>query len=99
MLVNFIPLTGVSDVLFIFHNCLLYSLYSFEYKWVQMGWPLNQRLSFLESNWPYFVGFGLPLTLLTWWPGDFFISGCVFSILFPIFIVSGNEAEPVANIG
>jgi len=93
-LVSQIPLAWVADALYLFHMCLLTSLYAFDYKWVQMGWPLHQRLTHLETNWPYFVGFGLPLTLLTWWPGEFFISGCVFSILFPIFIISGNEAEP-----
>jgi len=93
----YIPLSGVNEVLFIVHNSLLYSLYAFEYKWIQMGWPLHQRLSFIENNWPYFLGFGFPLTFLTWLARDFFISGCVFSILFPVFIVSANEAEPVVN--
>lgn len=81
------------DALYIFHMCLLYSLYSFEYKWVQMGWPLHQRLQYLESNWPYFLGFGLPLSVITYCPNDFFISGSVFAIVFPLFIIAGNEAE------
>jgi len=96
-LAGLVPLYGVADLLYIFHMCLLYSLYSFEYKWIQMGWKLHQRLAFLENNWPYFLGFGLPLTLLTWWPGDLIISGFLFSVFFPIFIISGNEAEPVVN--
>jgi len=93
------PLTYISDVLFLLHMTLLYSLYSFEYKWVQMGWPLHHRLAFLETNWPYFVGFGLPLALLTWWPNDFYLSGCIFSIVFPLFIIAGNEAQVQLNTG
>ncbi|CAL8101289.1 unnamed protein product [Orchesella dallaii] len=84
------------DALYIFHMCLLYSLYSFEYKWVQMGWPLHQRLQYLESNWPYFLGFGLPLSVITYCPSDYFISGSVFAIVFPLFIIAGNEAEVVS---
>jgi len=84
------------DALYILHMCLLYSLYSFEYKWVQMGWPLHQRLQYLESNWPYFLGFGLPLSVITYCPNDFFISGSLFAIVFPLFIISGNEAEVTA---
>ncbi len=93
-LLSLTPLPApLPDALYILHMCLLYSLYSFEYKWVQMGWPLHQRLQYLESNWPYFLGFGLPLSIITYCPSDFFISGCLFAIVFPIFIIAGNEAE------
>lgn len=64
MVVNLLPFNYVS-VVCNFHLCLLYSLYSFEYKWCNMGWELHKRLTYIETNWPYFVGFGTIMTILT----------------------------------
>merc|ERR1711997_1034373 len=83
-----IPIGAVSRMMSIFHLCLLNALYSFEYKWYNQGLELHKRLSFIESHWPYFLGFGLPLALITSYPESQVVSGCVFSILFPLFLVS-----------
>jgi len=94
-----LPIKILGSALNLLHLCLLHSLYSFEYKWFSQGLSLHKRLAFVETNWPYFLGFGLPLAVFTSMPENTVVSGCVFSILFPLFIVSGNQASIVASPG
>lgn len=52
---------------------MLYSLYAFEYKWCKIGWELHKRLLFIETNWAYFIGFGLPLSIITALPQSYVV--------------------------
>ncbi len=88
-----IPIEILGKAVHTLHMCLIHALYSFEYKWYNQGLELHKRLSFVECNWPYFLGFGLPLAFITSIPDSQVVSGCVFSSLFPLFLVSGNQAH------
>ncbi|KAI9143032.1 etoposide-induced protein 2.4-domain-containing protein [Paraphysoderma sedebokerense] len=76
----------------------IYSFYSFEYKWVNRGWGLEERCSYFEERWCYFSGFGFPFTLFTFFFPQI-ISGGIFALLFPMYIIMANAATPLPRPG
>ena len=95
MVVGLIPAIGI--FLSYSHLTLLYSLYSFEYAWMDHRVSVNQRIAMIEEKWPYFMGFGLPLTVATALPNSFIISACVFAVLFPLFLIIACDTEPMSS--
>jgi len=97
-----IPIPPLADFFYFLHLCLLYALYSFEYKWFNMGWDVTKRLAAVESSWPYYFGFGIPLAFCSggvFFPVSFVVSGCIFSVMFPLFIISANHNQVPAASG
>ena len=92
-LMNLIPLGWLTQVLCHVHLSFLYSLYSFEYKFYNMGWDIKKRMNFIESRWPYFFGFGLSLSVILSFAGPYIYSATLFASIFPAFILSAIETE------
>ncbi|ORZ41503.1 etoposide-induced protein 2.4-domain-containing protein [Catenaria anguillulae PL171] len=74
-------------------TCWQNAMYCFEYKWVQKGWSLEHRLRHIEDQWPYYLGFGLPTTALTFYASSVVSSG-VFAVLFPLYIITATLTTP-----
>ncbi|KAG1445195.1 hypothetical protein G6F56_009996 [Rhizopus delemar] len=86
-----IPVLGMP--LSLLMNCIITSYYCFEYKWIYMGWNIEQRLSFMEKHWSFFLGFGFPMTILTFFL-TFLRSGAIFNLVYPFFIIMAILAVP-----
>lgn len=75
------------------HMSFLYSLYAFEYKWCNKGWDIKRRIYFIESRWPYFMGFGFSLSLILSFVESYIISATLFASVFPAYILSAIESN------
>ncbi|ORX94078.1 EI24-domain-containing protein [Basidiobolus meristosporus CBS 931.73] len=91
-LVHAIPIVG--PFISFTYLCWLNAYYSFEYKWINKGWSLDQRLNYFEEHWAYFAGFGFPGTICSFFFPSFINVG-VFALLFPLFIIMANKAVPM----
>jgi etoposide-induced 2.4 mRNA len=89
-----IPIPVLATVIGHMCLCLLYSFYAFEYAWIYANLTVKQRVERIESYWPYFLGFGLPLTIIsTQLFKSIIVNECIFSILFPFAIVAATSVK------
>ncbi|CAG8831098.1 28013_t:CDS:2, partial [Racocetra persica] len=91
-IVYVIPVIG--PIISFMYFCWIYAYYSFEYKWINQGWSLEQRIGYFEERWSYFAGFGFMFTVITFFV-DQFLSAGVFALLFPLYIIMANNALPM----
>jgi len=79
--------------------CWLYALYCFDYRWAdvfQEQDPLtkfDKLLGYFEMHWIYFLGFGAPLMVSSYF-FTYFVSWGIFAISFPAFIILAAKAKP-----
>ncbi|KAI8079721.1 etoposide-induced protein 2.4-domain-containing protein [Halteromyces radiatus] len=90
-----IPYIGV--ILGFMMNSIVMAYYSFEYKWIELGWTQEHRLSFVEQHWAYFLGFGIPASLFTFFLSSL-RSGAMFAFTFPIFIMMASIATTTPSM-
>ncbi|KJE93033.1 hypothetical protein CAOG_003894 [Capsaspora owczarzaki ATCC 30864] len=91
-MIHFIPLIGPYASFLLM--AWLYSMYCFEYKWINEGQSLDQRVAYFEEHWAYLAGFGTPFAALTFFFPQFIGAG-LFALAFPGFIIMANSASPV----
>ncbi|XP_065837992.1 etoposide-induced protein 2.4 homolog [Oscarella lobularis] len=97
VLVGLIPPASLGLILNVAHLSLLYALYSFEYAWMDRHVSVVERLAKIECDWPYYLGFGLPLTIATVLPNSIVVSASVFAVLFPAFLIIASDVEPATT--
>jgi len=90
-LCKFAPIIG--PPFYFLSLCWLNAVYCFDYKWSNRGMELRERIACCEKRWLYFIGFGLPVTLATFF-FEYFISYSLISLLFPLFIPIAMYGSP-----
>ncbi|VDN29951.1 unnamed protein product [Gongylonema pulchrum] len=88
LVVNYMPVPYISSFLAFIHLALLNALFSFEYLWMSLGIGLNARINRIERNWPYFLGYGTTLTVLTSLTDSMMVNALLFGVFFPFAIIS-----------
>lgn len=93
LLSQHLPIPLITPVIVFIHMALLNSMYCFDYFFDSFNIFMNRRRYYFETRWPYFLGFGTPLTLACSFSSNMFVNGVIFSLLFPLFIISSYKAN------
>jgi len=94
-----VPLLG-APVGFFF-SLLVASLYAFDHTWSKRQVPVSRRHTLVEQGWPYFLGFGTPVTLITFFLPVFrslAVSAAIFPFLMCVANASAEEAIRQADM-
>ncbi|GAA5968765.1 hypothetical protein JCM3765_000859 [Sporobolomyces pararoseus] len=77
-----------------FYACIVDAYYCFEQHWLRNGWPFDDRVRHIEQRWAYALGFGFPITFLSWWSSDPIVNLAVFALLYPLFQLTSTVSIP-----
>ncbi|SCV69294.1 BQ2448_2314 [Microbotryum intermedium] len=79
------------------YSCIVDSWYCWEQQMVRSKWPFAERVKQLDSRWAYHLGFGFPITLLSWWSAEPIVTLAIFSLFYPFFQVmaTASIAQPL----
>jgi etoposide-induced 2.4 mRNA len=89
-LVGYLPLLGAPLQIAMF--AWLSAFYCFDYRWRFGGFNIEQRKQAFASDWAFFLGFGLPITLASHFL-PFFISYGIYAVVFPPMIITCIAAQ------
>lgn len=93
MMSQYLPIPIITPFIFFVHMALLHSMYCFDYFFESYNFSFNRRANYFETRWPYFLGFGTPLTIATSIFSSMFANGVMYAILFPLFIISSYKVN------
>lgn len=91
--VGWVPLVGRVAGLIL--TCWTYSFYAFEYVWSMQGVDFLARVQRIESQWLFFLGFGVPCALASFF-GNTLVNAGVLSLMFPA--VRGGKAVQLLRV-
>ncbi len=61
-------------------------------------WSSKGFVEYFETRWVYFVGFGAPLTVISYLLPSFFSAYPIVSILVPVFCLSAQYGKPMPQL-
>jgi len=90
----------VNSWLFTMHYAWIYGSYCFDYLWCYQQLCLEHKFHKLQSQWPYFLGYGLVMTIcLRQCANVPYLSYVCFHTLFPCFLILGLDVtEPTKEL-
>lgn len=102
---QYFPFPIIATPIIFIQTSLYNSISCFDYFFDSYHFSFRRRGNYFETRWPYFIGFGTPLTIAASLGGSWFANGVIYAILFPLFIISSYKVnwarkyeEPIPRI-